>query len=135
MKRPIKRINPPTLPYSDDMGYSQISIVETGSLAYVSSQTVFCHQANPKPTELDKQTKLALENIQAALDALNATTDDIVIFRCFIVNLTPERFDIIWPVIKEFFGSAKPSISGFGVAALVLEDTQVEFECVVRVPD
>jgi hypothetical protein len=40
MEKPITRLNPPTLPNSGEVGYSQISIVERNASRYRDSASV-----------------------------------------------------------------------------------------------
>jgi enamine deaminase RidA (YjgF/YER057c/UK114 family) len=131
----IVRMNPPTLPDASEMGYSQISIVEPGRLAYVSGQVAWRPGGEPVPDDLVEQAKIVMANAKAALDALAATPDDIVIARCFLTDLTEARLEQIFPPLLDFLGGAKPSLTGIGVAALAAPDLQLELELTVRLPD
>jgi len=131
----IVRMNPPTLPNAAEMGYSQISIVEPGRMAYVSGQVAWRPNGEPPPAGLAEQMKIVTANAKAALDALGATPQDIVIARCFVTDLTPARLELLFPPLLEMFDGAKPCITGVGVAALAAPDLQVELELTVRLPD
>jgi enamine deaminase RidA (YjgF/YER057c/UK114 family) len=117
------------------MGYSQISIVEPGRMAYVSGQVAWRPDGEPAPAYLAEQTKIAVANAKAALDALGAAPADIVIARCFMTDLTPERLEQAFPPLLELFDGAQPCITGVGVAALAAPDLQIEIELTVRLPD
>ena len=130
----IKRINPPSLPNEEGLGYSQISVVEAGRTAYVSGQVAWSLDGSPVPTDLAEQTRLAAQSAKAALDALGATPENIAILRCYVKDLTPERLDQAFPVLLEFFQGAKPSLTGIGVAALALPEFQIELELTVHLP-
>ena len=135
MAQAITRMNPPTLPNAAEMGYSQISIVEPGRMAFVSGQVAWRPDGQPVPSDLVEQTKIAAANAKAALDALGATTQDIAILRCFMTNLNPETLEQVMPPIQDLFDGALPCITGVGVAALAAPDLKVELELTVRLPD
>jgi enamine deaminase RidA (YjgF/YER057c/UK114 family) len=131
----IARTNPPQLPNAEAIGYSQISVVEPGRMAYISGQVALSPDGAPVPTNLADQMKVVARNARAALDALGASPQDIVIARCLVTDLTPERLEQVMPPLLELFDGAKPSLTGFGVAALAAPDFQVELELTVRLPD
>lgn len=132
MTAPIARLNPPTLPDAGAMGYSQISVVEPGRMAFVSGQVAWRPGGEAPPADLVEQTRIVARNARAALDALGATPQDIVIARCFVTDLTPERLQAMFPPLLELFDGAQPCITGVGVAALAAPDLQVELELTVR---
>jgi enamine deaminase RidA (YjgF/YER057c/UK114 family) len=135
MTRTISRMNPPSLPNAGAMGYSQISVVEPGRMAYVSGQVAWRPNGEPAPELLGEQMDIVGLNAKAALDALGATTNDIVLTRLYVVNLTPARMDEVMPPFMQFLAGAQPSVTGVGVSALAAPDLQVEMELVVRLPD
>lgn len=135
MPQPITRLNPPTLPDAAKMGYSQISIVEPGRMAYISGQVAWRPNGEPVPADLVEQARIAAANGKAALDALGATPEDIAILRCFMTDLTPETLEQVFPAILEMLDGAMPSITGVGVASLAAPDLKIELELTVRVPD
>lgn len=134
MTHAITRMNPSTLPDAAAMGYSQISIVEPGRMAYVSGQVAWRPNGEPVPSDLAEQMKIVAANAKAALDALGASPQDIVIARCFMTDLTPARLDQVFPPLLAMFNGAMPCITGVGVAALAAPDLQVELELTVRLP-
>lgn len=131
----IVRINPPALPNAGDMGYSQISIVEPGRMAYLSGQVAWKADGSPPPPDLAGQMTLVIANAKAALDAIGVGPEHIVIARAFVTDLTSERLEAIFPPLLAFFDGAQPSLTGVGVAALAAPDLQVELELTVRLPD
>ncbi len=131
----ITRLNPPSLPDAGAIGYSQISIVEPGRLAYISGQVAWRAGGETVPENLAEQTKLASNNAKAALDAIGATPQDIVMARVYVVDLTPERMEEAVPHLMAMFDGTQPSLTGIGVAALAAPELQVEIELVVRIPD
>lgn len=131
----IVRLNPPTLPNAGEMGYSQISVVEPGRMAYISGQVAWRPNGEAVPESLVEQMGIVSVNAKAALDAVGATPQDVVIARVYVVNLTPERLEVIMPPFLATFEGAQPCVTGIGVEALAAPDLQVEMELVVRLPD
>jgi enamine deaminase RidA (YjgF/YER057c/UK114 family) len=134
MTQAIVRMNPSALPNAAEMGYSQISIVEPGRMAYISGQVAWRPNGEPVPADLVEQMKIVATNAKAALDALGASPEDIVIARCFMTDLTPARLNQIFPPLLEMFNGAQPCMTGVGVAALAAPELQVELELTVRLP-
>ena len=135
MTQAITRMNPPSLPNSAEMGYSQISVTEPGRMAFVSGQVAWRPGGAPVPGDLVEQTRIVGQNAKAALQALGATTEDIAIARCYVTDLTPERLEQAMPALMDIFEGAQPCITGIGVAALAAPDLQIELELTVRLPD
>ena len=134
MAQPIVRLNPPSLPDASALGYSQISTVEAGRLAFVSGQVAVRPDGAPAPASLVEQTKIVGANIKSALEAICATPQDIVMARVYMVDLTPERLDEMTPHLLAAFDGTQPSLTGVGVVALAAPDLQLEMELVVRIP-
>ena len=78
MAQPLNRLTPSTLPNSTELGYSQVTTVEPGRMAYISGQVAARPNGEPVPDDLVEQTKIVASNARAALDALGATPEDIV---------------------------------------------------------
>ncbi len=135
MKEPITRLNPSTLPDAGKMGYSQISIVEPGRMAYISGQVAWRANGEPPPESLIEQMKIVAVNAKAALNAVGASPADVAIARIYMVNLTPERLEAVMPAFLATFEGAQPCVTGVGVAALAAPDLQIEMELVVRLPN
>ena len=135
MDKSIARLNPTTLPDASQAGYSQISIVKPGRMAYISGQVAWRPNGGAVPDSLSGQMKLVSANARAALSAIGATADHIVMARIYVVNLTPERLAEVMPPFLATFDGAQPCVTGVGVQALAGPDLQVEMELVVRVPD
>ncbi|WP_193171869.1 RidA family protein [Nisaea nitritireducens] len=135
MTQSITRLNPPSLPDAGEMGYSQISIAEPGRIAFISGQVAWRPNGEPVPESLTEQMEIVAINAKAALDAIGATPQDVLIARVYLVNLTPERLEELMPPFLAIFEGAQPSVTGVGVAALAAPDLQVEMEMTVRLPD
>ena len=131
----LKRMNPETLPDAGKAGYSQITTVMPGKLAFISGQVAWRRDGGAQPDSIEAQADLVMRNARAALSAIDATAHDIVMIRLYVVDLTPERQDAVMPSLMAFLDGAQPSLTGIGVAALAGKGLELEMEMVVRVPD
>ena len=135
MTKSIIRMNPTTLPDAGELGYSQISIVEPGRMAYISGQVAWQPNGEPVPESLVEQMRLVSNNARAALEAIGAEPNDVVTARIYVVNLTPERLEELMPLFLDTFEGSQPCVTGVGVEVLAAPDLQVEMELVVRLPN
>ena len=133
MSASIDRMNPTALPDAGNVGYSQISIAHQAPLAFVSGQVAWRADGTAAPASLAEQTAIVVENLKGALDALQASSDDIVQMRIYMTDLTPETQEIAMTQIMRFLDGAQPSLTGVGVSALAGPDLQIEVEMVVQV--
>lgn len=134
MTQALARLNPSSLPDVSAVGYSQITVVEPGRLAFVSGQVASRPGGGPTPSGLVAQVQLVVENARAALDALGASAQDLVMVRVYMVDLTPARLEEGMPHLMALFDGVRPSLTGVGVAALAGPGLQVEVEMIVRLP-
>ncbi|TCV98718.1 RidA family protein [Biostraticola tofi] len=135
MPQSLVRMNPPSLPDAAKMGYSQITTVEPGRMAYISGQVAWRPDGQPVPDDLVEQTRIVTAHARAALNALGATPQDIVIARVFMLDLNPETLGQVFPPLREMFNGAEPCITGVGVASLAAPELKIEMELTVRLPD
>ncbi len=76
MTNSIVRLNPLTLPDAGKMGYSQISIVQPGRMAYLSGQVAWRPDGEAAPESLSEQMRLVAANAKAALSAMGAGANE-----------------------------------------------------------
>ena len=134
MAQPIARLNPPSLPDAAAFGYSQVTTVEPGRLAFISGQVAWRPGGEPAPASLAEQAELVARNARAALDAVGASSEDLVMVRIYMVDLTPERLAEAMPHLLALFEGVRPSVTGVGVAALAGPELQLEMEMIARLP-
>ena len=116
------------------VGYSQISVAEPGRLAFLSGQIAATPGSEDVPKDLAGQAMLATASLAAALKELEASAQDIVMLRVYVVNATSEAFGQAVTPLRELYGDAMPSITTIGVQALYKPEIKVEIEMVVRLP-
>ena len=105
--------------------------VRSDGLLFVSGQVGSREDGSPEP-ELDAQVRRAFGNLNAILAAAGGSFDDVVDVTIFIVD--PEtRFERIWSVAQEFWGTAPyPTATVVGVTWLYGFD--VEIKAIARIP-
>jgi enamine deaminase RidA (YjgF/YER057c/UK114 family) len=131
---PVSRRNPPTMWDMASRGWSHISVVEPGRLAFLSGQVAATLGNEDVPNDIAGQAKLATASLAAALKELQATAQDIVMLRVYVVNATSEAFGQVLAALRELLGDAMPSITTIGIQALYRPEIKVEIEMVVRLP-
>lgn len=130
----VTRRNPQTMWDSTANGHSQISIAETGRMAYLSGQIATSKDGAPLPANVREQAERITVSLKAALDELRATARDIVMLRLYVVDGTTERFLEAYTAIQELLDGEMPSVTVLGVQSLFTPELQVEIEMTVRVP-
>jgi len=115
-------------------GWSHISVAEPGRLAFLSGQVAVTPASNEVPEDVAGQATLAAASLAAALKDLEATAQDIVMLRVYVVNATSDAFGQAVTPLRELLGDAMPSITTIGVQALYKPEIKVEIEMVVRLP-
>jgi enamine deaminase RidA (YjgF/YER057c/UK114 family) len=131
---PVSRRNPKTMWDMASLGWSHISVAEPGRLAFLSGQIAATPGGGDVPEDLAGQAKVAAANLAAALKDLEATAQDIVMLRVYVVDATSEAFGQAVTPLRELFGDAMPSITTIGVQALYKPEIKVEIEMVIRLP-
>lgn len=130
----VSRRNPSTMWDMGALGFSHISVAELGRLAFLSGQIAATPGRENVSEDLAGQAKLATASLAAALKELEASPQDIVMLRVYVVNATSEAFGQAVAPLHELLGDVMPSITTIGVQALYKPEIKVEIEMVVRLP-
>ncbi|WP_010186275.1 Rid family hydrolase [Sphingomonas sp. PAMC 26605] len=130
----VKRRNPATMWDMASGGFSQISVGEPGRIAFLSGQIAASPGSVAAPKDVAGQAKLATASLAAALEELEASAQDIVMMRVYVVNATTEAFQQVLTALRDLLGDAKPSMTTIGVQALYTPEILVEIEMAVRLP-
>lgn len=122
-------VEPKELFDAQRFGFSQAVVAKPGRLVAVSGQVSVDKEFKAvAPGDLSGQTKQALQNVEAALQAAGATRRDVTRLRVFIVGLTLEKAMAAGGPIGEFFAGQFPAQTMVGVTALVSPDWLIEIE-------
>ncbi len=134
MSAGLTRMNPKTLPDAGKVGYSQITVANPGRLAFVSGQVAWNADGSAIPETLEAQSKQVVANLNAALQSIGASPEDIVQMRIYMTDLNDDTIGVAMHEIMEFLGGEQPSLTGIGVAALASPELKIEVEMVVQIP-
>lgn len=106
--------------------------IRSNGLLFVSGQVGSREDGSPEP-DLEKQVRLAFENLNEILQAAGCTFDDVIDVTLFIVDPEP-KLETIWKVLAEYWGDAPhPTLTGVGVTWLYGFD--FEIKVVAKLPD
>lgn len=113
-------------PWEDRVGYSRA--VRSGEIIFVSG-TTSADSAGDAPVGGDDaaaQAREAMHRIEAALEKLGGSLDQVVRTRIYLRNIAD------WPEVgsahQEFFGEIKPASTMLEVSSLIDERLLVEIE-------
>ena len=127
---PKEYVNPNTLFSSLPHGFSQAVIASGRRVVFVSGQTAWDVQKNIVGGDsLLEQTRQALRNVQAAIEATGGTLKDVVALRIYIVNYEVESASAVGSALREFFSPENlPASTWIGVATLAVPAFLIEIE-------
>ena len=101
-------------------------------MAFVSGQVA---SAEAVATGFEAQVTDVMHKADAALDALQATPEDIVMARIYVVDLDDVRLGSCVAQFNAVCNGATPSLTGVGVAALAGPGLLVEMKFQVLLRD
>ena len=132
---PKEHINPGNLFPSIQHGFSQIVTSLGGKTVYISGQTAWdAEKRIVGGMNLSEQTRQALRNVQAAVEAAGGTLADVASLRIYVVNYKPADAGPIGDALREFFpGESPPATTWIGVSSLAVEEFLVEIEAIAVV--
>ena len=104
--------------------------VRVGDLLFASGQLGLKRDA-PDST-IEGQTRQALENTKAVLEAGGTSMANVV--KCTVFLISAADFAAMNRVYREFFPKDPPARSTVVVAALVVPIAKVEIECIAAIP-
>lgn len=105
--------------------------IRSNGFLFVSGQVGSRPDGSVEP-DLEKQVRLAFDNLNAILVAAGCTFDDVIDVTVFIVD--PEStLGTIWKVLPDYWGDAPyPTLTGAGVTWL--SGFQFEIKVIVKLP-
>ena len=91
--------------------------VRSNGFLFVSGQVGSREDGTPEP-DIEKQIRLAFDNLTDVLAAAGCTFDDVVDVTLYVVD--PEKnLDALWKVLPDHWGEAPyPALTGVGVSWL-----------------
>jgi enamine deaminase RidA (YjgF/YER057c/UK114 family) len=117
--------------------YKMATRMEGGRLLYISGQVAWDASGTiVGKGDLRAQAVQVYENLKAALAAADAGLGDVVKMTTFVVDLTPEKAQIIREVRGQYLPEDhRPASTMVGVTSLVSPDLLVEIEVVAALTD
>lgn len=109
--------------FEAQIGYSRA--VRQDPWVFVSGTTGFDYATMTISGRLEEQAEQCLKNIEAALQAADASLADVV--RVVYVLPVAADFPRCWPVLKKYFGDVRPAAMMI-CAALIDPRVQIEIE-------
>jgi len=115
--------------FEDEIGYSRA--VVDGDHVWVSGTTGYDYASMTIADDVVAQADQAFRNIAHALAQAGCTLDDVV--RVLFIVPRREDWQPCWPVVKRYFGTAKPA-STLIHAGLQTDAMRIEIEVTARIP-
>lgn len=110
-------------------GYSPA--VQSGDLLFVSGMVGAREDGTPEP-DLEKQVRLAFENLRGVLEAAGCTFDDVVDVTMFLVDPAASMGVVIDAMKKAFPREPLANVTAVGVTWLA--GFQFEIKVIARIP-
>jgi len=128
-------INP--LELSTPAGYSHVAISSAGRTIHVSGQVAYDATGRiVGKGDLRAQAVQVYENLKAALAAADAGLSDVVKMTTFVVELSPEKAQVMREIRNQYFPEDhRPASTTVGITGLVNPDLLVEIEVVAVLTD
>lgn len=134
---PKEYVNPPTLFPSQQYGFSQVVTSRGGTTVYLSGQVGWdAQQQIGVPGDFAAQTRRAFANVEAALQAVGGSRDDVVSLRIYIVGDAMRHAQVVREELCAFFHPDRmPTSTWIGVMALANADFLIEIEAVAVIDE
>ena len=126
---PARRLIASGSKFEEEIGYSRA--VVDGDHVWVSGTTGYDYSTMTIAPDVVAQADQAFRNIAAALAQAGASLDDVV--RALFIVPNREDWQPCWPVVKKYFGQAKPA-STLIHAGLQTDAMKIEIEVTARLP-
>jgi enamine deaminase RidA (YjgF/YER057c/UK114 family) len=119
-------LNPPESP--TPKSYHHAVAVEGGRSIYLSGQVAFDAERNIVGVgDIATQTRQAMQNLKAAVEAGGGKISDIVQITSHVVNYDPGQLDVITGTIAEFFSpEGVPANTLVGISSLSTDGLLIE---------
>jgi 2-iminobutanoate/2-iminopropanoate deaminase len=123
-------INPDNLFNARQFGFSQAVVSSPGRIVFISGQVAWDKDMQiVGKGDLEKQTEMAVLNVQRAIEAAGGTLRNIVMLRIYKVGLHEDEGVIVGRVLRKYFGIETPPASTWlNVSGLAHPDFMIEIE-------
>jgi 2-iminobutanoate/2-iminopropanoate deaminase len=125
---PKQHVNPPFLFPNIEHGFSQVVVASGAKAVFISGQTAWDANKTIVARTLGEQTRQALRNVRAAVEAAGGNLEDIVALRIYIVHQAEQDLGPVGSALREVFTTNPPTSSWIGVSSLAVPDFLIEIE-------
>ena len=132
-----ERLNPSTLAAPPANMHAHVMIAPAGArLAFIAGQVALDRDWQVAGTDLAAQAEQCFRNVRLALDALGATSEQVVQMTIIVVDYRQEMLDTINEAGRRGFDGAWPvtATTLIGAQALGHSDFLVEVNAVAAIP-
>ena len=123
-----QHLNPPSLFSSLQHGFSQIVVASGAKIVFISGQTAWDANKNIVGRTLGQQTRHALRNVQAAVEAAGGNLGDIVALRIYIIHQEEQSLAEVGNALRDLFPTDPPTSTWIGVSSLAVPDFLIEID-------
>ena len=123
-----QHLNPPSLFPSIQHGFSQVVVASGAKIVFISGQTAWDENKNIVGRTLGQQTRQALRNVKAAVEAAGGNLGDIVALRIYIVHQEQQTLAEVGNALRDLFPTDPPTSTWIGVSFLAVPDFLIEIE-------
>jgi 2-iminobutanoate/2-iminopropanoate deaminase len=127
---PKQHVNPPSLFSSIEHGFSQVVVASGTKTVFISGQTAWDVNKKIVGRSLGEQTRQALRNMKAAIEAAGGNLRDIVALRIYIVHHAEQDLGSVGSALREMFTTDPPTSTWIGVSFLAVPDFLIEIEAI-----
>jgi enamine deaminase RidA (YjgF/YER057c/UK114 family)/catechol 2,3-dioxygenase-like lactoylglutathione lyase family enzyme len=114
--------------FEEEVGYSR-GVVVDGEWIFLSGTTGYDYATMTIAPDVVAQCEQTLRNIEAALAKAGATIDDVV--EAWFIVPDPKDWPPCWPVLKKWFGTARPTSTLFH-APLYTPEMKIEIKVTAK---
>jgi len=124
-------INPPTLyraPYHYAVVAPAARVVYTAGACPIDSEGKVVG-----PRDLERQTRVALDNLGSTLEAAGSAFDKVVKTTIYVATSDRSELSRVWTVVQDYLGANRSPSTLLGVSVLGYPDQLVEIEAIALV--
>jgi enamine deaminase RidA (YjgF/YER057c/UK114 family) len=123
-----RHVNPSSLFPSLELGFSQVVVASGAKTIFISGETAWDVNKHIVGRSLGEQTRQALRNIKAAVEAAGGNLRDIVALRIYVVHDGKPNLGVVGDALREVFTTDPPTSTWIGVSSLASPDFLIEIE-------
>lgn len=128
----LHKINPSELYDGSATGMSHAKLDTDTGLVFVSGQVDWNKDFQARHPDIETQTRGAAANLLMVLAEAGSGVDQILQLRVYVRGEVADHMETIVPILAEQLGTARPALTGVGVASLATPDTLIEIEAVAK---